>query len=178
LPATAGAHQNTNAGGNDVVISRLNSTLTTLTASTYIGGSADDRCYSLVKSGNGDIIIAGYTTSTNYPVTAGAFQTVRKGIRDIIISCFDSTLTNLTSSTYLGGSSVEECHSVTEAADGDIVIIGTSTSTDYPVTPNSFQNANAGSYDIVLTRISFITKSSPADIISAIFMLLLSDTPN
>lgn len=82
-PTTPGSHDPTYTGGTDieVVVSKLNSTLSTLLYSTYIGGTLDDffamdYTTSVMRVDNlENVYIAGITWSTDYPVTAGAFDT-------------------------------------------------------------------------------------------------------
>ncbi len=75
-PTTAGAPQITFGGGtHDGVVSRLNSTLTSLQWSTFFGGNDADAAFSGELDPSGDLYICGGTTSTNLPVTAGAYQT-------------------------------------------------------------------------------------------------------
>jgi hypothetical protein len=48
----------------------------TLAYSTYLGGSATDEATAIAVAPSGNVSIAGFTASTDFPVTSGAFQTV------------------------------------------------------------------------------------------------------
>jgi len=50
-----------------------------LVYSTYLGGNADDRGISIAVDNAGNAYIAGETLSTNFPITAGAFDTTYNG---------------------------------------------------------------------------------------------------
>jgi len=76
---TPGAFQTTNGGGWDVFVTKLNAAGTALVYSTYIGGSDDDVGYAIAVDGSGYAYVTGYTRSTDYDVTPGAFQTTYGG---------------------------------------------------------------------------------------------------
>jgi hypothetical protein len=59
----------------DVFVTKLNATGTALVYSTYIGGSGDDYGYAIAVDGSGNAYVTGFTGSTDYDVTPGAFQT-------------------------------------------------------------------------------------------------------
>jgi hypothetical protein len=98
FPTTADALQSANAGFNDAFITRLNATGTGLTFSTYFGGSAFDSAFSIAVDAAGSIYVTGQTGSTDFPTTAGAFQTVFGGgssdafVARIVFSNFDVCL--------------------------------------------------------------------------------------
>jgi hypothetical protein len=91
---TAGAFQTTNGGGQDVFVTKLNATGTALVYSTYIGGSGDDVGYGIAVDGSGNAYVTGRTSSINYPVTPGAFQTTIGGNADVFVTkvCHPITL--------------------------------------------------------------------------------------
>lgn len=134
-PTTTGAYQSTYQGGGgswpgtpygtDIVISKFNSSGTSLTYSTYLGGSNNEIPHSLVVNGNNQLYVLGTTSSTNFPVTSGCFDATFNGGgsisgggnnnnnssnvaypngADIIITKFNANGTALSASTYIGGS--------------------------------------------------------------------------
>jgi len=62
---------------------------------TYIGGSGDDEGYGIAVDGSGNAYVMGYTTSTNYDVTAGAFQTTNGGYSDVFVTKLNMLATAL-----------------------------------------------------------------------------------
>jgi hypothetical protein len=57
-------------------VARLNSNLTQILQSTYLGGSDSDLAYSLaIHPQTGEVYVAGYTLSSNFPKTTGGAQT-------------------------------------------------------------------------------------------------------
>ena len=70
------AVQAASGGGRDAFLLRINAN-GTLGYSTYLGGAQDDRAWGIAVDDLGSAIIVGFTNSNNFPVTAGALQTVR-----------------------------------------------------------------------------------------------------
>ena len=77
-----------------------------LLASTFIGGEYTDEGCAMALDTIGNIYIVGITYSLMFPRTPGAYDQTYNGIEgeDILISKFDSNLTTLIASTFLGGS--------------------------------------------------------------------------
>jgi len=161
-PTTTGAYQMSNAGGYDMVVTRFNSDLSSLIASTHIGGSGADYGYSMIEAANGNIVVGGYSNSSNYPAAAGGYQTSNAGDYDIVVARLDSALSSMISSTYIGGSGFDNGNSVAEADNGDIIIAGYSISTNYPAVMGCYQMSNAGGYDIVISRFNAALSSLKA----------------
>jgi hypothetical protein len=85
-PATIGSYD-TNYGGTwDVFVSKLNASGSSLVYSTFIEGSTTEEAGSLVIDGMGNVIIAGYTMSTDYPITSGAYKTTQSGDYDAFVT--------------------------------------------------------------------------------------------
>jgi autotransporter-associated beta strand protein len=75
FPTTTGASSTSFGGGTDAFVTKINPSATTLTYSTYLGGSDTDFAQGIAVDSSGSAYVAGVTSSLNFPVTAGAFQT-------------------------------------------------------------------------------------------------------
>jgi hypothetical protein len=177
FPVTSGAYQTTNHGAasdkSNAFITKLNPTGTALVYSTYLGGSGD--VYSsasttlLAVDGSGNAYIAGATSSTDFPVTAGAFQTTNHAaanrFNNVFVTKLDPTGTALVYSTYLGGSGTGACcggdmaYGVALDSSGNVYVTGATGSTDFPVTTGAFQTTNHGAAMEVSN--AFVTKLNP-----------------
>ena len=93
FPTTPGAFQTTKKGIVDAFVSRLSGDLTTLKASTYLGGGQDDYGYAILIDQNGNVVVAGKTNSPNFPVKQG-FQTNHNGGTDVFITKLTPDLLN------------------------------------------------------------------------------------
>ena len=84
FPTTPGAYQTSFGGGNeDAFVTKLNPTGTALVYSTYLGGSNFDIGNGIAVDTSGDAYVMGSTTSTNFPTTPGAYQTILRRQRPL-----------------------------------------------------------------------------------------------
>src|SRR6267143_1730053 len=79
FPTTVGAFQPALRGGVDAFVVKLNSTFTARTYSTYVGGTGDDAGRGIAVDATGNAYVTGFTASTDFPTTPGAFQTTFGG---------------------------------------------------------------------------------------------------
>jgi len=157
FPTTAGAIQRTFGGGaNDAFVARLNPAGSALVYSTYLGGSGDDQAKGIALDQDGGAYVTGYTESTNFPVTAGAFQrTFGGGVRNAFVARLnpDGSRSYV---TYLGGAVRDLAYSVAVDRSGAAYVAGGTNSTNFPVTADAFQHTNGGG-----TSDGFLTKLNP-----------------
>jgi len=159
FPTTAGVVQATFGGdctsaGGDAFVTKLNPTGTAPVFSTYIGGSGDDVGFSIGLDQSNNIYIIGRSSSTNYPTTAGAFQTAMAGGYDCIYSIINPTGTQLLYSTYVGGTAVDVAFVMAVDKLGNSYVIGRTYSTNFPVTPGVLQSALKGSTNAIVFKFS------------------------
>ncbi len=151
---TMNAFQTTNEGDIDVFVTKINSTGNALMYSTYIGGSSEDKGRSIALDALGNAYITGDTESTNYDISPGAFQTTNGGLNDVFVTKLNSTGTALLYSTYIGGSSYDSYNSIVLDTLGNAYITGQTSSTDYDITPDSFQATLGGITDVFVTKLN------------------------
>lgn len=109
--------------------------------STLTGSTADNWGYSSTYDSQGDLYAAGIAFSTGYPITTGAYQTAfAGGDVDISVSKFSADGTTLLFSTYLGGSNVELPHSLVVDSQDNLVILASTSSSNFPVTAGCYDN--------------------------------------
>ncbi|MEZ5351929.1 MAG: hypothetical protein R2762_04780 [Bryobacteraceae bacterium] len=119
-----------------------------ITYSTFLGGNSFDQANGVTMLG-GDAVIAGTTASTDFPGL-----TVNRGFTDIFVTRLNAAGTGLVYSVFLGGSAVEEGLDIAyNAVSGELVVVGTTSSEDFPGVTGSFQSTLAGSFDAVITRL-------------------------
>ena len=150
----------TSGGGSysDVFVSKLDGTLTTLLASTYLGGSKTDSGNSIVADLRGNIYVVGYTFSSDFPTTSYSFDTSYNDsyFSDTFILKFNDDLSNLLASTYLGGSSYDKGYSIAIDFSRNVFITGETSSSNFPTTIGVYDTSyNDKSYtDIFISKLN------------------------
>lgn len=179
FPVTAGAFQTTYGGAppvcsqaanticGDVVITKVSPNGSQLIYSTYLGGSSGEYPFGLAVDAHGAAYVAGYTESTDFPVTAGAFQTTFAGrtpvCPGVYFPCGDGFVTKLSSSgaslvysTYIGGTGDDYIENIAIDQSGNVYATGTTDSLDYPITAGALQTTLPCNYN--LCGSAFVTK--------------------
>ncbi|MFW3147028.1 MAG: fibronectin type III domain-containing protein [Thermoplasmatota archaeon] len=139
-------------GGGDIdgFLFKLESMGRGLVYSTFIGGDHDDRVTGLAVDSEGYAYISGYTRSSNFPLTEGAYGTEREGSSDAYIMKVAHNGSVPEYSTLFGGSEGDGIYDLKMDPDGDLVFVGLSYSTDLPTTAGVAFPAHIGDADIFL----------------------------
>lgn len=154
FPTTSGASQTGYAGNTDAFVSKISADGSTLVYSTYLGGGQSDAAYGLAVDSGGQAYVVGYTSSADFPTTAGAFQTSLLGSQNAFVSKLSADGGSLVYSTYLGGTAIEQARSVAVDNTGAAYITGYTSSTDFPTTAGAFQAALTGTADAFASKLS------------------------
>jgi hypothetical protein len=173
FPTTVGAFQTTfGGGGSDAFVTKLNATGTELVYSTYLGGSSIDSGRGIAVDPDGNAYVTGgtrtnvegWTSSTDFPTTVGAFPPSSNGgacVGDALYASSNAFVTKLNPagsglvySTFLGGSAYDEGFGIAIDRDGNAYVTGTTSSNDFPTTSGAFQPTCGGStYDAFVAKI-------------------------
>jgi hypothetical protein len=155
FPVTPGAFQPVRSKNYyDAFVARLGPTGDTLVYATFLGGKDPDSAAAIAVDGDGNATVAGNTYSKDFPVTAGAFQTERDGRQDAFVSRLAPGGDALLWSTYLGGEEFEFGTGVALGADGSAVVVGGTSSNQFPVTGGALQPTYASDGDGFVSRVS------------------------
>ena len=154
FPTTAGAYQTTLNGNSDAFVTKLSPGGATLAYSTYLGGSYNEDGAGIAVDAAGAAYITGNTTSTDFPTTAGAYQTTLNGEADAFVTKLSPGGTALAYSTYLGGGNVETGRGIAVDAAGAAYVTGYTASTDFPTSAGAYQTTNRGIFDAFVTKLS------------------------
>ncbi len=187
LPTTAGAFQPTWPGGSGsstACLMEINPYLSgtaSLLYSTFLGGTGGDGGTGVALDGSGNVYVTGYTNSTNFPTTVGAFQTTYGGSGDVFVAKFNPALTGSASliySTYLGGSGADGVPqyftfknssgsvvsptrgpAIAVDSSGDSYVTGFTHSANFPTTAGAYQTTNI--YGSSSNGVAFVSKLDP-----------------
>ncbi len=153
FPTSAGAWDGAPNGDFDAFVGKLSASGSTLVASTLIGGSSIDSATGVRACTNGQIVIAGASSSPNFPSTAGSFDSTPNGLSDAIVCRFTANLGQLVWSTFLGGSGDDQALALDMDASDAPVITGQAYP-GYPVTSDAVRPSSQNSSDAFVTKVA------------------------
>ncbi|HLY61685.1 MAG TPA: SBBP repeat-containing protein [Terriglobia bacterium] len=138
----------------DAFVTKLNPAGSALVYSTYMGGTGGDYGYGIALDSAGDAYVSGLTTSTNFPVTSGAFQTVGGGVSyDAFVFKLNPTGSALDYSTYLGGLGSDVAYAIAVDPYGSAYVAGYSYGQGFPVA-SPLQSSGVFLDDAFITKIN------------------------
>jgi hypothetical protein len=157
FPTTPGAFQTAHHSGGDypadVFVTKLARDGSGLVYSTYLGGSDTDCLGDQIAVEGGRAYVEGFTSSTDFPTTAGAFQQAYGGgDGDAFVTELSKDGSSLVYSTYLGGNGFEQAAGIA-VEGGNAYVTGPTDSSDFPTTPGAFQRTNRGATDVFVTKL-------------------------
>lgn len=147
---TPGGFRTSYQGGGDVFFTVLDMNkpeYDALLYSTYLGGAGNEEPRRMARDPQGRLVMVGYTLSSDYPVTEGAFQPVPRRAGQVFVSVLDTTKAGagaLIYSTYFGGTGGEVAYDAVVDRAGRIYLTGYTLSADFPVTARAFQKEYGG----------------------------------
>jgi outer membrane protein assembly factor BamB/plastocyanin len=147
FPTTTGAFQTTNKGGYDAFFTKMNKLGSTLNYSTYLGGSSDDFGVAVTADAAANGYLTGETLSTDFPTTAGVFQTTGHGDDAFVTKVNPNSGVALPYSTYLGGSATDVGLAITVDSDTNAYVVGSTISTDFPTAGGPVEDTFRGATD-------------------------------
>ncbi|MFC1733282.1 gliding motility-associated C-terminal domain-containing protein [candidate division KSB1 bacterium] len=120
--------------------------------STYSGSTIDNWGYTATYDNLGFLYAGGIAFGTGYPVKTGSYQIIFGGGNcDIAVSKYDTTGSFMVYSSYLGGSGSEVPNSLIVNDIGELFVLATTGSSDYPVTPTAYDTSFNGGATYTLT---------------------------
>ncbi len=122
-------------GYYDIFVTKMTSDGDSLIYSTYVGGNRDDIATSAKLGTDKGMFVTGYTTSTNFPVTGGAYQSKLKGREDIFVLKLSSSGKTIEQATYIGGSDDDRAYAMAVSVANTAFIVGATKSSDFPMVP-------------------------------------------
>ncbi len=182
FPMAGASYDNSHNGREDIFVAKMSSNLSTLIASTFVGGSRDDgrngsgaryatnntnqrtrisygdaHRGQIVQDANGDLYVTSSTRSHNFPTTSGAYDVTYNGNQDAVVFKIDSALTTLSYSTFLGGNRLDAGFSIAVDTINEVYVTGMTSSNNFPTTGGVIDNSYNGNSDAFLTKLSTVS---------------------
>ena len=155
FPITNTFQQN-NKGQQEGCIIKIDNQLSTVIWSSYLGGSNHDAIYSLSLDSEDNIFVTGGTTSADFPITTGAYQTnyLDTLMPDAFITHISSEGENLISSTFFGTQNkYDQAYFIELNSNEDVYIFGQTRGENNSLVYNAnYFTSNSGQFISVFTK--------------------------
>jgi len=154
-PITSGCYDNTLNGTEDAFVFKLNKDGSDLLYSTFVGGNSADCSYSITLDTERNAHITGRTYSTDFPTTSGCLDnSYNGGNTDIFVCKLNADGSSLIFSTFVGGDKDEMAKDITFDSERNALILGTTSSSDFPITPGCYDDSHNGDDDVFVFKLS------------------------
>ncbi len=142
----------------DGFVTKLNASGSALLFSTLLGGNSDDSGNGIAVDANGNIYVAGHTSSLNFPV-ANAVQVAptSNSCNDGFVTKINPSVPSYVFSTYLRGTQCDSAAAIALDNSANVYVTGQTGSNDFLIS-NAFQPTFGGSF----SSDAFVTKLTTA----------------
>ncbi len=176
--------ENWSAGVVDIALSKVDTTGTFLIWSAYLGGTGNELPHSIMVNEDDELYVLGSASSSDFPTSVDAYSSVFGGGSfiglgtlglnydtgsDIILARISADGSELLGSTYIGGADNDGLNFGSELKynyadeirgeiqldeDGNVFVVSSTYSTDFPVSSNAAQPTNSGGQEAVAFMMS------------------------
>ena len=141
-------------GARDAVLVRFDRNLTGIDIGRSVGGLGSDIPRSLEVGAGGELLLAGYTFSPDFPTTGTDFGAFYGGVADGMVFIVSAQWDAVELSLLLGGTNFDVARAASFDRQGHIVVSGYTNSTDLPVTADAYDGAKSrDDHDVFLMEI-------------------------
>jgi hypothetical protein len=160
FPLAGYAYRSTLQGNADVFVAQMDLTksgVDSLVYATYLGGSDLDEVRGMVLDSSGNLLLTGYTLSTDFPVTPDAAQSRNGGSTDAFVAKLDLSASPdsvVKYATYLGGRSGDAGWAIASDPNGNIYVTGYTLSSNFPVSGDALQKAWGWGVDVFIAKLN------------------------
>ena len=155
FPFGYGGYQSPSSGSDAAFLVKVNPAGSALTYSARLSGSGEDTGWGVAVDSQGNAYVTGQTTSSNFPVTAGAYQTTtHAGNNEIFVTKLNSAGSSLVYSTFLGGSGSDIAYGMALDSKGYVYLAGITDSADFPTTAGALSTTLPGTTDGFVSQLN------------------------
>jgi hypothetical protein len=154
---TPSGFQTVKKAGSDAFLSKMSSSGSALSYSTFLGGDGADLGLAVTTDTSGNAYVAGATNSSNFPATINSYQAALASSGDGFVAKLDSSQTganSLSYATYLGGSGFDLCDAVALDEAGNAYVTGLTDSPNFPTTAQAPQGTSGGNVDAFVSKLN------------------------
>lgn len=154
FPTIVGSFDTTYNGGYDGFVTKLSSSGGGLFWSTFLGGSLGEIPKALTLDQEGHPVLVGMTNSTDFPTTAGSYDTVfNGGTWDGFATKLHASGAALIWSSFVGGTGSDYATTLVLDPDGNPVLAGNTYSSDFPTTAGAYSTSYSGGCDAFAAKL-------------------------
>ncbi|HEX8769297.1 MAG TPA: SBBP repeat-containing protein [Acidimicrobiales bacterium] len=162
FPVAKPFKKNYGGGATDAFITKLGPQGAVIDYSTYLGGGGADIARGIALDQAGDAVVAGSTSSADFPTAKAVQGTLRKpDDTDAFVAKITPPGADVIYSTFLGGTGSDHALAVAVDGQGAAYVTGDTSSTDFPTSNPLQSQANGGGSASSATDV-FITKLDPS----------------
>jgi hypothetical protein len=154
LPTTPGAFDETYNFGVDAYVARFEIDGSGLVWCSFLGGGVDEFPEGIAVDASGAPVVVGRTNSNGFPTTTGAFDTTYAGSVDGFVTRFLPDGSDLSYSGFLGGGGGDVPNDVKVLPGGEAVVVGSTGSSNFPVTADAHNPVFNVSTEAFLVKIA------------------------
>jgi hypothetical protein len=154
FPTVRALQANYGGGRSNAFVTKINTVGTAIVYSTYLGGSGEDEGIAIAVDRADSAYVTGHTTSKDFPTSQPPLAGAAGDSPDAFVTKLSPKGSALAYSAHLGGSSDDAANAIAVDQHANAYVTGTTTSPDYPTTPDAAQHTRSGPSDAFLTSLS------------------------
>jgi FG-GAP-like repeat/Beta-propeller repeat/Putative binding domain, N-terminal len=141
VAGTAGSDYSntTTVSGGHLFVTKLNSS-GQISYATLLAGNVGEQAQAIAIDSSGAAYVAGFSESSNFPVTAGALKTTLSGTQNAVVAKLNAS-GQVIYATYLGGSTFDNANGIAIDGAGNAYVAGLTSSSDFPTTPGAYSTS-------------------------------------
>ncbi|MCC7141744.1 MAG: SBBP repeat-containing protein, partial [Candidatus Eisenbacteria bacterium] len=154
FPTISGSYDRTANGGRDAFVTGFAPSQAMPVLSSFLGGLSTDEPFAITADSEGRVLVAGETSSADFPTTADALDRIYGGNIDAWVTRFDSGVSQLSWSSFMGGSLADGIWEITVDEADNPVSSGPSRSPEMPTTSGAYDPTHNGTQDVHVSRLA------------------------
>lgn len=119
---------------------------------TYLGSGGDDKVVGVEILNAQVVAYAGTTDGLDFPEGTGGYAKSTKGGKDAFVAFMNPKLSEYVGFTFFGGTQDDVAKATTKDSQGNLILVGETTSQDMPITQAVAGQTPKGAYDVFIVK--------------------------